>query len=348
MTVGQMVSLTKSRIAGVVTCCPTRRIDADFFYDRFTEEEVSNTQKISGVAHRYWVDNKQSSLDLSMAAAVRLIAGLNWQTEEIDAIIYVTQSPENFLPATSIRMAHRVGMRAGVLAFDINLGCSGYPYGLGVLMGMVESGMLKKALLVASETPSRIIDQQDKSTAMLFGDAGSVTAVEAGVAEPSHFVFGSDGAGADNLVIPYCRFSGNKLVDDPRLVGRNPDYLYMDGSEVFNFTLKRVPPLVAEAQEQASAHGIDYYLFHQANHFMLEHLRKKMKLDPAKVPFNIADYGNTSVASIPLLITTRLAQRIATGPSSHVGMFGFGVGYSWSSCITTLNKNLYLEHCHES
>ena len=347
MTVGQMVSLTKSRIAGVVTCCPTHRIDAEFFYGHFTKEEVANTQKISGVAHRYWVNEGQSSLDLSLTAARRLLKGLNWQDNQIDALIYVTQSPENILPATSIRMAHQLGMREGVLAFDINLGCSGYPYGLGVLMGMVENGLLKKALLVASETPSRIVDKLEKSTAMLFGDAGTVTAIEAGVAEPSHFIFGSDGSGADNLVIPQCRFSGNKLSEDPRLAGRNPDYLYMDGAEIFNFSLKRVPPLVSAAKAQAG-NAIDYYLFHQANKFMLEHLRKKMKLEAAQVPVNIADYGNTSVASIPLLLTTTLASQIEAGPSIQVGMFGFGVGYSWSSCITTLKKDVYLEHCHES
>jgi 3-oxoacyl-[acyl-carrier-protein] synthase-3 len=348
MTIGQMVSLSKSRIAGVVTCCPTRRINSEFFYDRFSEVEVANTQKISGVAQRFWVDDGQTSLDLSLAAARRLILGLNWSANDIDALVYVTQSPENILPSTSIRMAHMLGLPSGVLAFDINLGCSGYPYGLAVLMGMMENGLLKKALLVASETPSKIVDQYEKSTAMLFGDAGTVTAIEAGTADVSHFILGSDGSGADNLLIPQCRFSGNKLADDPRLVGRNPDYLYMDGAEIFNFTLKRVPPLVAAAQAQECGGNIDYYLFHQANHFMLEHLRKKMKLDPDMVPVNIADYGNTSVASIPLLITTKLAPHIAAGSNLRVGMFGFGVGYSWSSCVSTLNNKLYLEHFHDS
>jgi 3-oxoacyl-[acyl-carrier-protein] synthase-3 len=348
MTVGQMVSLSKSRIAGVVTCCPTRRINSEFFYDRFSEREVANTQKISGVAQRFWVDDRQTSLDLSLAAAHRLIAGLNWRASEIDALIYVTQSPENILPSTSIRMAHIIGLPTGVLAFDINLGCSGYPYGLAVLMGMVENGLLKKALLVASETPSKIVDQYEKSTAMLFGDAGSVTAIEAESADVSRFILGSDGEGADNLLIPKCRFSGNKLNGDPRLVGRNPDYLYMDGAEIFNFTLKRVPPLVAAAQAQECDGNIDYFLFHQANQFILEHLAKKMKLDTDKVPVNIADYGNTSVASIPLLITTKIAKQIAAGLNLRVGMFGFGVGYSWSSCVSTLSNNLYLEHFHES
>jgi 3-oxoacyl-[acyl-carrier-protein] synthase-3 len=348
MSVGQMVSLSKSRIAGVVTCCPTRLIEADFFRDRFSEEEVANTQRMSGVVRRYWVGDRQSSLDLSLAAARRLIRGLNWQVEQIDALIYVTQSPENILPATAIRMAHQLGLRAGILAFDINLGCSGYPYGLSVLMGMVETGLLKRALLVASETPSRIVDQYEKSTAMLFGDAGTVTAIEEGAGDPSHFILGSDGAGADNLVIPRCRFSVNKLAEDPRLVGRNPDFLYMDGAEIFNFTLKRVPPLVAAAQSETSGQPIEYYLFHQANQFMLEHLRKKMKLAASQVPVNIEDYGNTSVASIPLLITTRLRAKLADTPSVRVGMFGFGVGYSWSSCVSTLNDDIYLEHCHES
>lgn len=348
MSIGQMVSLSKSRIVGVVTCCPNRLISSDFFLDRFSPVEIANTQKMSGVARRYWVDAGQSCLDLSMIAAHRLLKGISWSVEDVDALIYVTQSSENILPATSIRMAHQLGLRDGVLAFDINLGCSGYPYGLGVIMGMIENGLLKRALLVASETPSRIIDQYEKSTAMLFGDAGSVTALENGVNEASHFIFGSDGAGADNLIIPQGCFSDNKLVDDPRLVGRNPDFLYMDGAEIFNFTLKRVPPLVAAAKEQAGEKDIDFYLFHQANQFMLEHLRKKMQLDPKQVPSNICDYGNTSVASIPLLLTTCLSSSLETSKSVQLGMFGFGVGYSWSSCVTTLTNNVYLEHCHET
>jgi len=347
MTIGQKVSLTKSRIAGVVTCCPKRRVKSEFFFDSFSEKEVVNIQKISGVAQRFWVDDGQTCLDLSLAAARRLINGLNWFVNDIDALIYVTQSPENILPSTSIRMAHMLGLPSGVLAFDINLGCSGYPYGLAVLMGMMENGLLRKALLVASETPSKIIDKFDKSTAMLFGDAGSVTAIESESSDLSHFILGSDGSGANNLIIPHCRFSGNKLTNDPRLAGRNPDYLYMDGAEIFNFTLQRVPPLVAAAQSQECGGNIDYYLFHQANQFMLEHLRKKMKLDVSKVPINIAEYGNTSVASIPLLITTKIANKIVDASNLRVGMFGFGVGYSWSSCVSTFNDNLYLEHFHE-
>src|SRR5471030_2800858 len=120
MVAGQQVSFSKSRIAGIVTCCPSRRIDGDFFNDRFTPEEIANIQKMSGVKYRYWVRPGQSSLDLSLAAAKKLLAGLDWQPGEVDALIYVTQSPENILPATSIRMAHQLGLRAGVVAFDIN------------------------------------------------------------------------------------------------------------------------------------------------------------------------------------------------------------------------------------
>jgi 3-oxoacyl-[acyl-carrier-protein] synthase-3 len=347
MSIGRMVSYENSKIVGVVTCCPAQKIDSDFFQDRFTKQEISNTQRISGVARRYWVRQGQSSLDLSLSAARRLISKIGWDLNDIDAIIYVTQSPENILPATSIRMAHILGLSPGVVAFDISLGCSGYPYGLAVLMGMAENGLLKKGLLVASETPSRIIDQYEKSTAMLFGDAGSVTAIEASVGEVNHFILGSDGAGADNLIIPHCRFSGNRLSNDPRLEGRNPDYLFMDGAEIFNFTLKRVPQLVAAAQKQGAADAIDLYLFHQANLFMLEHLRKKIKLDADLVPSNIEHFGNTSVASIPLLLTNKVAGAISEEKKLRIGMFGFGVGYSWASCTTNLKGNTYLEHFHE-
>jgi 3-oxoacyl-[acyl-carrier-protein] synthase-3 len=345
-TIGKFSTLYGSRIAGVVTCCPAQKIENLSFLDRFTIQDIESVKKLTGVSSRYWVNESQSGLDLSISAATKLLHGLNWDSKNIDAIVYVSQSPENILPATSIRMGSSIGARPGIAAFDINLGCSGYPYGLYILMSMVQTGLIRKGLLVASETPSRIVDPYDKSTAMLFGDAGSVTAIEsAEINYKSHFIMGSDGAGADNLVIPNCRFSAKKNKVDKRLAGHNPDFLFMDGPEIFNFTIKTVPPLVNEAIKNAKT-PLDVFLFHQANTFMLEHLRKKMKLSKDLVPLNIADFGNTSVASIPLLLTTKVRSLRNTKTKLHLGMFGFGVGYSWASCTTNIDCQVYLEHIH--
>jgi 3-oxoacyl-[acyl-carrier-protein] synthase-3 len=343
--IGQAAKLNGSKIAGVVTCCGNQKISNEFFLDRFTKEEIKNFEKITGVHTRYWVDEDNSGIQLSIKTAIKLLNGLNWSPLEIDAVIYVTQTPEKILPATAIRLASNLGLKTGVVAFDINLGCSGYPYGLYVLMSMVQTGLIRKGLLIATETPSKLIDKNDRSTAMLFGDAASATAIEIdeNTTEFSHFILGSDGEGKDNLVIPSSRFSKNLMEQDKRLIGKNHNFLFMDGPEIFNFTIKRVPSLFKESIKEA---GVDpeLYLFHQANKFMIEYLRKKIQTTNEKVPINIEKYGNTSVVSIPLLITDKNIKKHFESQSVIVGLYGFGVGYSWASCITRLNKNIYIAH----
>jgi 3-oxoacyl-[acyl-carrier-protein] synthase-3 len=227
-------------------------------------------------------------------------------------------------------------------AFDVNLGCSGYPYGLFLAESMIQSGIANRVLLAAGETTSKLINQHDKSTAMIFGDAGSVTAIEKDSKSQSVYILGSDAVGEKNLIIPNSRFCGNVMAGDPRVVDRNPNYLYMDGAEIFNFTLKRVPELVRVTEEVLNV-SLDYYLFHQANKFMLNHLVKKMKIDPEKAPINISDFGNTSSVSIPLLMTTSIKSELKSKPL-EIGMFGFGVGYSWGSCAKKFTPDIFLKN----
>jgi len=233
-------------------------------------------------------------------------------------------------------MHGRLGMRVGAVALDINLGCSAYGYALWLAMTMVQTGLVKRILVAVGDTSSRFVDQDDRATALLFGDAGTVTAVErcdeAMVDSSAHFILGTDGAGAANLIIPRGAYKDAMLQGDARLQDRNPDCLFMDGSEVFNFTLRAVPPLIAGCL-QASGHTMaehDAFLFHQANLFMIKHLIKKAKLPPERVPINIDRFGNCGSASIPLLLTTELAETLRV-KSQRLAMFGFGVGYSWAS-----------------
>jgi 3-oxoacyl-[acyl-carrier-protein] synthase-3 len=328
---GQVAHTSGARIAGIVSCVPPRRIENDHFTGRFGDK-VSEVVKMTGVQTRYWVEGGVTTSDLCARAADRLLEGLSWERDSIDGIIFVSQTPDYRLPATSCILQERLGLRTGIIAFDVSLGCSGYPYSLWLAMMMIQTGAARRMLLAVGDTSSIMNDSEDRGTALLFGDAGTVTAVEASEAgaDAASFILGTDGKGADNLIVPEGAF--RKRDATGKLEGRQLDKLYMDGGEVFNFTLKAVPSLIRDTLEAADSMIEDYdvFLLHQANAFMIRHLAKKAKLPAEKVPINIDRYGNTSSATLPLLMTTDVAEAIATG-ERRVAMFGFGVGYSWGA-----------------
>jgi 3-oxoacyl-[acyl-carrier-protein] synthase-3 len=211
----------------------------------------------------------------------------------------------------------------------------------------VASGACRRVLLLAGDTPSQAISSEDKSVAMLFGDAGSATALELDPSAPDiAFVLGTDGSGAQNLVIPAGGFRQRPLPEHhERVAGddgsrRSPLELYMDGLAIFNFTLKRVPALVRDTLAQAGwqQDEVDAFLFHQANGFILGKIGKKLGLDPTRVPVNIDRYGNTSMASVPLLLVDDVADRIRSDDGARVLMAGFGVGYSWAGAAVQLAR----------
>lgn len=324
---GRAATVGGARIAGVVACVPSRRVGNEVFADQFGDS-VAEVTKMTGVVNRHWVDDSTTTADLCAAAAERLFAELDWAAETVDAVLFVSQTPDYRLPATATVLQARLGVKPGVIAFDVNLGCSAYPYGLWLAMTMVATGAARRVLLAVGDTSSRVVDPADRATALLFGDAGTATAIEAAsTGKDAAFILGSDGRGAQNLIIPRGAFRSG----DPR--GSNdPEKLFMDGGEIFTFTLKAVPPLVADTLSLAgvSAEEHDAFLFHQANTFMIKHLMKKSKLPSDKVPINIDRYGNTSSATIPLLLADDLSARL-TQEEMRLGMFGFGVGYSWAS-----------------
>jgi 3-oxoacyl-[acyl-carrier-protein] synthase III len=330
---GREVLTNGSRLVGLVSCVPSREIGNEFFLDRFDQASINDVVKMIGVNKRRWVDSETTTRDLCKAAGRRLLTDLAWDPETVDAIIFVSQTPDFRLPATACALQADLGLSTACIAFDLNLGCSGYPYALWLGMTMIQTGAARRVLLAVGDTVSKIIDPEDRSTALLFGDAGTVTALEASSSEDqAHFILGTDGKGVQNLIVPRGGFKDYSETNDPRLVNKNPSCLYMDGGEIFNFTLRAVPPLVAKTLEFAGK-GIDSYdafLFHQANLFMLKHLAKKAKLPSDRVPINIDNFGNTSCASIPLLMTTSLKAQLAE-KSLQLAMFGFGVGYSWAA-----------------
>lgn len=335
MAIGQHAVATGARIAGLVSCVPPRIIDNAFFEEQFGES-VADVTKMTGVQTRHRAEPDVTTSDLCEAAAERLLDGLGWERDSVDALIFVTQSPDYRLPATACVVHGRMKLRIGAIAFDVNLGCSGYPYALWLGMMMIQTGAAKRVLLAVGDTSGKTIDPTDRSTALLFGDAGTVTALEASDdGDRATFVLGTDGGGAKNLIVPNGAFRVHEA--EGAWEGRDLDRLYMDGGEIFTFTLKSVPTLINEAIEASGVSKEDHGLFllHQANTFMINHIAKKAKLPKDKVPINMDRYGNTSSATIPLLMTTDAAEALRAGPV-RLGLFGFGVGYSWASASLTV------------
>ena len=330
MAVGQYGRITGARIAGLVSCVPPRIVDNAFFEQQFGAEAVENVTKMIGVRARHYVDEGVATSDMCYAAAIRLCEELGWSMDSIDGIIFVSQSGDYPLPATSCILQARLGMRTSTLAFDIGLGCSGYGYGLFSAMSAVQTGALKRVLLCVGDVSTRGSDPDDRATVMLFGDCGTVTAIEASddPADIAHFVMGTDGRGAENLMMPKSKHRIFK--PEGRFAGRDPEMLFMDGGEIFNFTITSVPPLILETVAKAGQTVDDYDAFclHQANTFMVKHIAKKAKLPKDRVPINMDRYGNTSSASVPLLMTTDIADQLKER-RCRLGLFGFGVGYSW-------------------
>lgn len=335
MSSGQVAHSIGARVAGVVSCLPSKRIDNDYFLPRFGDK-VADVVKMTGVQTRYWVEDGVTTSDLCEKAANELIDKLGWDRTTIDAIVFVSQTPDYRLPATSCILQSRLGLRTGIIAFDVPLGCSGYPYGLWLASMMVQSRAASRVLLLVGDTSSIMNDPDDRSTVLLFGDAGTATAIESSEAgDKLTFVLGTDGAGAEHLIVPKGAF--RSCAQHPKFAQYPADTLYMDGGEVFNFTLKAVPALIRDTVEAAGTTVEDYdaFVLHQANAFMIRHLAKKAKLDPAKVPINIDRFGNTSSATIPLVLTTDLADPLRSN-AMRLGLFGFGVGLSWASASLSI------------
>ena len=331
-------TLSGVRLRGVVSAVPERRLENADFVERFGADAVRDVTKMIGVQTRYWVPPGQTTSDLCHSAAQRLLARLDWAAENVNALIFVSQTPDQRLPATACVLHGRLGLARHCQAFDVGLGCSGYVYGLWLASTLIAAGC-DRVLLLAGETSSRLIDPDDRGTALLFGDAGTATALERDPQAPSTtFVLGTDGAGAANLIVPGGGF--REPAGDPRRTpGFDPEHLFMDGGEVFAFTLRAVPKLVADTLAHAgcAVEEVDAFVLHQANRFMLNHIVKKIGARPDQVPINIDRFGNTSSSTLPLVLTTDLAERLTTAPA-RIALVGFGVGYSWGAVLMQTDR----------
>ena len=336
--------LQKVDIVGIGSAVPSQVVYNKENRD-FTAGEVEKIVASTGVIARRVVSAKLCTSDLCYAAAENLLNELACDRNEIDIVLFISQTPDYILPATACVLQHKLNLKKEIIAFDINLGCSGYTYGLIVLANLLSSGLYKKALLLAGDTISKVVSPQDRSVAFLFGDAGSATLLEYNPKALSmYFDFGTDGVGFDKLQIEaggYRTPFHTNLMEKKLCEGDNyraKTDLYMSGADIFNFTLREVPRTIDACLQTAklAKADIDLFFLHQANLFMLNHLVKKMGLEGDKVPMTLQNYGNTSVASIPLTMSQEW-QTFAQ--SKKILLCGFGVGFSWATIILE-TKNL--------
>jgi 3-oxoacyl-[acyl-carrier-protein] synthase-3 len=297
---------------------------------------MEKIQSKTGIEERHIAGEDEFASDLAVTAAEKLFSS-GVDKGSVDALLYCTQSPDYFLPATACLLQHRLGLRTDIAALDFNLGCSGYIYGLGLARGLIESGQAKRVLLLTADTYSKFIHPGDRSVRTLFGDAAAATLVEAshsgGLNGP--FVYGTDGSGAENLIVPggglrRPRTGPAETLTDESGNRRTVNHLYMNGPEIFNFTLRIVPATVEAlfAKSGLTVADVDLFVFHQANQYMLEHLRKRLGVPPEKFVVSMQKCGNTVSSTIPIALRMALDSG-QLKPGMKVMLLGFGVGYSW-------------------
>jgi len=336
-------------IAGIACCVPSREVDnADI--QHFAPDDIIKIMENTGVRKKRVVETICAS-DLCYRAAVNLISTLECDLDSIDIVIFVSQTPDSVLPATACILQHRLSLTKNVMAFDINLGCSGYAYGLIVAAQLLCTGAFKRALLLTGDTISKLASDQDRTVAFLFGDAGAATLLEYDQsALPIIFDYGTDGGDADKLMVEaggfrvrYDDTSAQRTCDDAGNY-RAKSELFMSGPDVFSFTIKEVPKTILKTLAEAkwSIDDVSAYFLHQANAFMLKYLVKKIGLNPDRVPIKVENYGNTSVASIPLTMCLSADKILMDNPAKLI-LAGFGVGLSWATVACQFNHTKILE-----
>ena len=329
------------RIAGMRAVVPKQRHSFMQDHSLFTAEEAEKLFATTGVYERRIAPAHICASDMAVAAGEGLMRQLDWDPQTVDVLIFVSQDTDYNVPATACIMQKRLGLGTGAACFDVNLGCSGFVYGLWLAGRLLGGSNGRRALVLCGDVSSRHLVPGDRSTLPLFGDAGAAVTLEVSAgASPMHAILGTDGSGARNI---WVKAGGRRNALTPGLVARTPDEeaqlfndarLSLNGAEVFAFTLRAVPPLVRDALEFAgtSIEELDHCVMHQANAFMLEHLRKKTKIPEEKFLVDMHDFGNTSSASIPLAISHRLSESLSTG-TRRMLLAGFGVGWSWGALV---------------
>ncbi|AEQ96496.1 ketoacyl-ACP synthase III [Xanthomonas oryzae] len=336
-------TLHNVRFAGMATCVPKRVVSNLTDCRPQIRSERERLVRNIGIQTRRMASEWQCFSDLAFDATEVLLEKLQWKRDEIDALIVVTQSPDYPIPATAIILQDRLGLSHATVAFDVNLGCSAYPFGINLLGSMIAAGGVKKGLLLVGDRSANLEDP-------IFSDSGTATALEFSAdAPPMYFDLNSDGSGYKAIILPV---GGQR---EPVAIQHLLPYrenekdrwhqatdLQLDGTAVLSFSTQRVPPAVEKliAYAGVSKDEIDYFVFHQANRMINETIRKKLGLAVEKVPSTLHDFGNTSGASLPVTMTARINKELESAPK-RVLLCGFGIGLSWGTCLVDIDGAVF-------
>lgn len=320
---------------------PEHILTNEDLFSLFPEWTPKKIEKKLGIKQRHIVGENETAMDMAIRACEELFHEVDRNL--VDYLLFCTQSPDYYLPTSACIMQDLLGLRTEIGALDFNLGCSGFVYGLSLAKGILAAGIANNVLLVVSETYSKHLHPLDKGNRSIFGDAAVAILVEKTDLEKIHnFALGTDGSGWNNLIVPNGALKNRthqKAVDwtDENGALRNDDTLYMNGPEIFNFTIEAVPKLVKQVLEKNSMNlnEVDYVIFHQANQYMLEYLREIVGVEEDKFYINLSETGNTVSATIPIALDKCIKMgTVATG--DKVLLAGFGVGYSYGAVVLTI------------
>ena len=331
--------MTKAYINAISYYLPELILDNEQISAEHPEWGADKISSKTGIYKRHIAREDEFASDMAVKASLKLFEEYKIDKKEVDFVLYCTQSPDYFLPTTACILQYKLGLSTRCGALDFNLGCSGYIYGLSLAKGLILGGIAQKVLLITSETYSKFINHSDKSNKTIFGDAASASLISntKGLYEIGNFSLGSDGAGSVNLIVKnggirnFNKVGADVLNEDGDFV-YNDSNLYMNGSAIFSFTSTAVPLLVNEALaiNELKTEDIDFFVFHQANKYMLDFIRKKVGIPQEKFVYHLENIGNTVSNTIPIAIKEQCINKKKKG---FFLLAGFGVGYSYGACV---------------
>lgn len=326
-------------IKGISYYLPERVVTNEELLQEFPEWSVDKVAAKVGVNSRHLAADDETAGDMAEKAARKLFEEYRIDPKSIDFLMLCTQSPDYFLPSTACILQNRLGIPTTAGAFDYNLGCSGCVYGMVMAKGLIDSGIAKNVLVLTAETYQKYLHPSDKSNRSIFGDGAAACLISTeGIAEIGKFSLGTDGSGAEHLIVKTgaarCKLATGNVVEDEDGHQRFDDYLYMNGSAIFNFTLEAVPVIMKDVlvKNQMERDDVDYFVFHQANKFMLNTIRKVCVLPKDKFYVNLEETGNTVSSTVLIALKDCLDKGIIQS-GMKVMITGFGVGLSWGGTI---------------
>jgi len=327
----------KSYIEAISYYLPENVLTNENLTKEFPEWTVEKIALKIGVNQRHIVSDNETATDMGIKAAEKLFFEHNIDRSKIDFLLFCTQSPDYFLPTSACIMQNILGLSTSCGVLDFNLGCSGYIYGLSLAKGLIKANIAKNVLLITAETYSKYLHPKDKGNRTIFGDAAAATLVSTcGFAQIGEFSLGTDGRGAEKLIVKTGAMRNknlkNDLFFDENNNPKSSDYLYMDGGEIFNFTSEAVPVLIKNVlkNNKLTKKSINLFVFHQANKYMMNYLRKIIDIEKDKFYICIENFGNTVSSTIPIALKEAEKEDKLHG---NILLAGFGVGYSWGGVV---------------